>query len=102
VVLARTPGEISILQVVEACQGLLTAQYCGQAEDSTEVCIFHRAMLELHEATVGTLSSWTLQDFLRLPASPKLDKEGSGCRMLFSGCEKYWHGSTGAHPKEKE
>jgi DNA-binding IscR family transcriptional regulator len=101
VILARNPAEISILQIVEACQGLMTAQYCDQADDLTKACIFHRAMLELHEATVGTLSRWTLQDFLRFPASPRLDKEGSGCRMLFSGCEKYCRESNGEQVKQK-
>jgi Rrf2 family protein len=87
VLLARTPQEISLLDVVEACQGLITAQYCEGAGETTNLCSFHRAMAELHEAVVGTLTDWTLEDLLHCPASPTApDHE---CKMLFSGCEDY-------------
>jgi len=87
VLLARTPQEINLLDVVEACQGLITAQYCDGYGESHEVCSYHRAMLELHEATVGTLSKWTLKDLLRYPAFPShADHE---CRMVFTGCERH-------------
>ena len=88
VLLARPPKEISLLDVVEACQGLITAQYCDGAEDPGEVCCFHEAMFELHELTIGTLSKWTLEDMLRCPASPGGNDQHI-CRMAFSGCEKH-------------
>ena len=87
VLLARTPQEISLLDVVEACQGLITAQYCDGYGEAEQVCSYHRAMLELHEATVGTLSKWTLQDLLRSPAVA--DSADHDCRMVFTGCEKH-------------
>ena len=87
VLLTRTPQEIRLLDVVEACQGLITAQYCEGADGEAEVCSFHQAMLELHETTVGALARWTLMDLLACPANP--DGTEHGCRMVFSGCEKH-------------
>jgi DNA-binding IscR family transcriptional regulator len=87
VLLAKPPQEISLLDVVEACQGLITAQYCEGAGESNEVCCFHQAMLELHEVTIGILSKWTLEDMVRCPAYPEGDSHT--CRMAFLGCEKH-------------
>lgn len=87
VLLARDPHEISLLDVVEACQGLITAQYCDQPDQTIDVCAFHRAMAELHEAVIGTLTDWTLEDLLQRPASPEVPAHE--CKMLFSGCEDY-------------
>ena len=87
VLLAKAPHEISLLEIVEACQGLITAQYCNGADEVTNLCSFHHAMAELHEAVTGTLTDWTLEDLLRCPASPGApDHE---CKMLFTGCEDY-------------
>jgi hypothetical protein len=74
--------------VVEACQGLITAQFCEGRKRDIDFCSFHQAMLELHETTVGTLSKWTLMDLIGCPANP--DGEAHGCRMVFVGCEKYF------------
>ena len=99
VLLARVPQEISLLDVVEACQGLITAQYCDRADETTNLCSFHRAMAELHEAVIGTLTDWTLEDLLRCPASP--EAPGHQCKMLFSGCEAYCE-TTGDLEREKQ
>ncbi len=87
VLLAKAPQEITLLEVVEACQGLITAQYCDGPDEATNLCSFHRAMAELHEAVTGILTDWTLEDLLRCPASP--DAPDHECRMLFSGCEDF-------------
>jgi len=93
VLLARKPDEIKLLEIVEACQGLLIANYCGQIEDmGGEVCTFHQAMAELHEVTVQTLSKWTLSDLLHCPAKPTGEDAETKCKMHFSGCEKYCNG----------
>lgn len=60
VTLARPLWNISLRMVVEACQGLITADYCHSAPIGASVCGFHRAMAELHAATIGLLEEWTL------------------------------------------
>ncbi len=87
VVFARRPEEVSLLQVVEACQGLLTARYCGGADQNTEVCSYHSAMKELHEATTQALTKWTIRDLLKNPA--RCPGEGpTDCKMYFEDCQK--------------
>lgn len=87
VVFARPPEEISLLEVFEACQGLLTASYCRESNGGMEVCSYHTAMKELHEATTHTLKKWTLKDLLKNPA--RCPGEGpSECRMYFEDCHK--------------
>jgi Rrf2 family protein len=87
VVFARPPEEISLLDVFEACQGLLTASYCRESNHRMGVCSYHEAMKELHESTTNTLMKWTIKDLLKNPA--RCPKEGpSGCRMYFEDCQK--------------
>jgi Rrf2 family protein len=90
VLLARKPDEIILLEIVEACQGLLIANYCSQIEDMKgEVCTFHQAMAELHEVTVQALSKWTLSDLLNCPAKPTEGDAATKCKMYFLGCERH-------------
>lgn len=67
VFLAHAPEEISLLSIVAACQGSILADYCQDADDLKLVCSFHAAMAELHLATVGVLSKWTLADLAAKP-----------------------------------
>ncbi len=66
--LKRSPGEISLRMIVEACQGTILGDFCSDAADLSQTCAFHRAGVELHDAMVGVLSRWTLADFLNQPA----------------------------------
>ncbi len=79
--LARPPAQITVLDVVEACQGLLTANYCREPAPGTPVCGYHKVMAELHEAITSTLSRWTLRDLLVSPFR-EADVAGMDCRML--------------------
>lgn len=63
----RDPGDISLLLVVEACQGTILGDFCSEAIDLSKTCAFHQAGAELHQAIVGVLSRWTLADFLARP-----------------------------------
>lgn len=67
VILARAPEQISLLEIVEACQGQIVGDFCQEAEVLRSVCAFHRAMVELHEAMVGVLARWTLADLVAKP-----------------------------------
>lgn len=81
VTLGRSAGQISLLEIVEACQGRLVGDYCQEsAPPSVKVCGFHQAMLEVHQAMVHTLSKWTLKDLADRPG-PSGDTPIPGCRM---------------------
>ncbi len=76
--LERPLNSVRLLDIVEACQGILTADYCRDLPGAP-VCAFHAAMVELHEATVKALSRWTLED---LAGRPMTYGKGSTCKML--------------------
>jgi Rrf2 family protein len=67
VLLARDPSAISLLEVVEACQGRILGDYCEGRAQREEVCAFHHAMLEVYEAMISVLSRWHLSDLVRRP-----------------------------------
>lgn len=66
-VLQRNPETISLLAIVEACQGTILADFCDEAPDLAKTCAFHQACAELHASIVGVLSRWTLAQFMRKP-----------------------------------
>lgn len=84
VTFARPPSEVLLLEIVEACEGLLVAGYCQDHPDPQQVCGFHHAMMELHEATVEALSRWTLADLVARPhPSPEI-ADSVECRLGIS------------------
>ncbi len=62
--LGRPPSEISLLAVVEACQGPVFRDYCQDAGEPVSWCSWHHAAAELHSAVVGVLSGWNLEQLL--------------------------------------
>jgi Rrf2 family protein len=62
------PEEITLLAVVEACQGTIVGDYCRSSRPASSLCSFHLAALELHEAITGVLGRWTLAGLLARPA----------------------------------
>lgn len=77
--LNRTPDEISLLAIVEACQGVILGAFCTETDDLSAACAFHQAGAELHQAIVGVLSCWTLAQFLRKPRHDALDDKSIQC-----------------------
>ena len=67
VVLNRPPDAISMLAIVEACQGAVLGEFCEDAPDLSKTCAYHQACAELHQATVGIMSRWTLAQFVQRP-----------------------------------
>ncbi len=89
VVIARDPAQITLLEIVEDCQGAVLGDYCHgiPADEVAMSCRYHRVMAELHGQVVRTLSGSTLADLLACPA-PVLHGRKSqalGCKMDFSG-----------------
>jgi Rrf2 family protein len=82
--LARSPEQITLLAVVEACQGTILGNYCQDGCRKDLVCGYHRAAEELREGIVGVLSNWTLAQMLRKPHGAP----GTGAiPCLFQGVE---------------
>lgn len=67
VTLSRRPEEVSLLAIVEACQGPILTDFCEDGADLAQTCAFHQAAAELHDAIVGVLSKWTLAELLAKP-----------------------------------
>lgn len=80
--LIQEPSQVTLLSVVEACQGPILGDYCRSSRPSAEVCNFHRAALELHEAIRNVLGRWTLADLLERPHASAEVTGGVPCLML--------------------
>jgi Rrf2 family protein len=88
VVLARPPGDITLLEIVEACQGLVIGSYCrviGEADGP--VCAFHQAMLEIHRCMKRILSKYTLADLAKRPVPTGELAGNEQCRMRVEGLD---------------
>jgi Rrf2 family protein len=80
--ISRAPNEITLLQIVEACQGAIVGDYCSPDCDRRSVCSYHRAAEELHLAMVRVLSRWTMARLMERPSSNRVTPPGgSFCRM---------------------
>jgi Rrf2 family protein len=81
VLLARAPAQITLLEVVEACQGRILGNYCQPYDVVSKTCGFHAAMHDLHAATIDALSRWSLDDLQQRPQPAKALRETVHCRM---------------------
>ena len=77
--LNRTPEEITLLAIVEACQGAIVGSYCEDIDDLQITCAFHHAAVELREAIVSVLSRWRLAEIVKSPGPTKCLPEGKHC-----------------------
>jgi Rrf2 family protein len=80
--LERAPKELTLLDVVEACQGAIVGDYCTEAVSLENVCGFHLAAVELHEAIKGVLGRWSLARLLERPRPTGAGADGVPCLML--------------------
>jgi Rrf2 family nitric oxide-sensitive transcriptional repressor len=85
VVLAKTPERVTLLAVVEACQGAVLADFCEEASRLSQTCAYHRASVELHEAIVGVLSRWTLAELIRKPGPSRSLEDKVSCCLVPRG-----------------
>jgi len=73
--LSRAPEEITLLEIVEACQGRILGDYCEETSRLRLTCAFHQAMAQVHLSLLQTLSRWTLAELAAKPCpSPSLAK----------------------------
>lgn len=87
--LLQAPENITLLAVVEACHGTIVGDYCKSARACDQVCNFHRATVELHEAITGVLGRWTIADLLENPHATDGLIGGIACLM-----------TRGLHPEQ--
>jgi Rrf2 family nitric oxide-sensitive transcriptional repressor len=67
--LDRPASEITLREIVRACQGEIIGDYCRFPGDPRETCSYHQAAGELHEAVTRVLSAWTLARLMERPCS---------------------------------
>lgn len=79
--MSTDPARVTLLAVVEACQGNIVGDYCKSSRPEPGVCSFHRAATELHEAITGVLGRWTLADLLAKPSATDEIPRGVPCLM---------------------
>jgi Rrf2 family protein len=80
--LLQRPEDVTLLAIVEACQGTIAGDYCKSSRPRSSFCNFHRAALELHEAITGVLGRWTLADLVARPEATGQLSGGVTCLML--------------------
>jgi Rrf2 family nitric oxide-sensitive transcriptional repressor len=78
--LGRQPATVTLLAIVEACQGAIAGDFCQASWASCSSCGFHNAALDLHNAITGALSRWTLDQFIAVPAGGG-EVQGTHCLM---------------------
>jgi Rrf2 family protein len=80
VTFGRQTEQISLLSIVQACQGTILGDFCEEADDLAKTCAFHQAGAELHQAIVGVLSRWNLAQLIEKPhPSPDLANKDIRC-----------------------
>jgi Rrf2 family protein len=84
----RPPGEISLLEIVQACQGVIVGDFCEDMRDTRGTCAFHEAMADLHEATTGVLRRWSLAELIDRPKPQKRVAGGLACRLRWAEAER--------------
>lgn len=84
VLLNRRPEEITLLAIVEACQGAIVGSYCQGIDDAGATCAFHRAAVELRHSIVGVLARWTLEHLAAAPHPARRLPGGMHCMIAGS------------------
>jgi len=93
--LVRNPGELTLLEIVEACQGKVLPDYCEPIKDIRKVCAYHAAMADLYGVITGVLKAWTLQDLMARPRPSKTPEIEGHCLISkrWKSLEAYLDGS---------
>ena len=79
--LNQSPEEITLLKVLRACQGDISADFCKVRCVSSATCSFHQAATELHNAVVAITGRWTLAQLLERPVALQPGTHYQFCRM---------------------
>ena len=80
--LSRPPAQITLLSVVEACQGTIVGNYCQMGCPVETTCAYHQAAVELQQAITGVLSRWSMAQLVNQPRPTGKLPEGFTCVLL--------------------
>ncbi len=81
VTLAMHPRDISLLHIVEACQGKILAEYCEDYDDTSRLCGLHKAMMQLNGAITSVLTQWTVQSLVDNPTPHDSVRDHIDCKL---------------------
>ena len=81
VLLNRNAREITLLAIVEACQGTIVGSYCQDIANLAVTCAFHQATVELQHSIVNVLARWTLEHLAASPHPPRRLPGGMHCLL---------------------
>jgi Rrf2 family protein len=79
--LAMPPSRITLLAVVEACQGTIVGSYCQEGCPPGSTCAFHDAAQQLQESIMRVLTRWTIAQLAERPFASARRKAGLPCVM---------------------
>ena len=90
--LNRRPEQVTLLDVVQACQGNVFRDFSCESVDLQYACAYHKAMHQVQDAMWQVLSRWTLADLLEDPKPIREIDASHVCRLecvkhLFRGVE---------------
>ncbi|MEX2606360.1 MAG: Rrf2 family transcriptional regulator [Kiritimatiellia bacterium] len=80
--LAREPRDITLLAVVEACEGAIIGNHCREfpnPEMLKRTCGFHQAMVQFQEGVKDLLRQWSIEDVAAKPLSDA--KDAPDCKL---------------------
>ena len=90
--LARDPKEITLLDVVEACEGAIIGNHCREFPDQamlSRTCGYHQAMVEFQEGVKSLLRKWSIEDVARKPLSKAQDAPDCKMRRILGAEENF-------------
>lgn len=90
--LARDPKDITLLDVVEACEGAIIGNHCREfpnPEMLSRTCGFHQAMVEFQEGVKTLLGKWSIQDVAAKPLSKSQDAPDCKLRRILGAEENF-------------
>lgn len=80
--LAREPKDITLLEVVEACEGAIIGNHCREFPNPAmfkKTCGFHQAMVEFQEGVKDLLRKWSIEEIAAKPLSDS--KQAPDCKL---------------------
>ena len=86
--LSTPPELITLLDIVEACEGKILGDYCSDTNDLEKVCNYHRAMLEVRTSLIKTLKKWDVKRLLEKPLPHKDIYDKVNCKMKCLNTER--------------
>lgn len=80
VYLARETRKITLLEIIENCQGVILEPVVDtRPEQMKAVCAFHLALIQVREENVKVLSSFTLADLVERPGGNLVGEDHKMC-----------------------